>query len=367
MVLNMLNLYTLIFALFGKVNTMTARLSVMKYNISQRMPLMDLTTGIPILNASYATVDAYMPYDNVTETIVAIINATETIDMEPYASGNDTFQVESNATDCYQVAVDCSPLTTETTVKSQMGLSTNAHSDERRKRQIIRPEATSPPPSPGSSPSIARLLESLNSLLKGFQRNTTRRSSRRSTTPSTASTTKAETTTLATTTSAPSNEWVDIYVEATTEETESTTGVNDWTSSAEYVNDEPDFTSSWTTIGTEEEANTTEDDDVEAASSNGSSLTTSSTASAAQCYVTVCAHNDTSSRQTVNDTAESTTLPCRGDNPQGCTAFWTSMRNTESTVQSSHATQALGPSIRHANRFPVASSPLHISDLANVK
>jgi hypothetical protein len=77
---------------------------------------------------------------------------------------------------------------------------------------------------------------------------------------------------------------------------------------------------------------------------------TTTTVRLTMCPLVVCPWNDTvgyfSSLTTTNlpssssdgDESNGTTLPCRGDNPQGCTPFWTSSR--DETITSLHSSVA---------------------------
>jgi len=69
-----------------------------------------------------------------------------------------------------------------------------------------------------------------------------------------------------------------------------------------------------------------------------------STTTVALCPIIVCPWNDTIGYFTPtpkpgfdDDGFSNSTLPCRGDNPTGCTPYWTSTRDSAQTVSSLHS------------------------------
>ncbi len=69
-----------------------------------------------------------------------------------------------------------------------------------------------------------------------------------------------------------------------------------------------------------------------------------STTTVALCPIIVCPWNDTIGYFTPtpkpgfdDDDFSNSTLPCRGDNPTGCTPYWTSTRDSAQTVSSLHS------------------------------
>ena len=384
MILNLLNLYTLIFALFGKVNAMTTRLAVMKTNISlQGLNLADLldqhsstsTTMMmtPIFNATSES----SAYYNVTDPILFILNATETNPnnyMDIYSSTVPSTSIEPVTEDddswagtCFHIMVDCSTLIgidpstipTTTTIlpveEEEDEIIYDEEEDyetipERLKRQVLslldqtttaNPLLTSSRTTPQS---IGRLLDSLNTILRNLKRNSTVRVPF-TTLPFSPSTTAESVTTerkpliSEETTSTP--EFLDDLIRwhtagliFTTEEEEEeneeetidvSNSVFDVLNATQHPADVVNMTEDYneTTITELPEETTT--------------TTTTKLSMRSMCPLVVCPWNDTvgyfNSLTTTHlpDETNSSTLPCRGDNPQGCTPFWTSSRDESIT------------------------------------
>ena len=80
----------------------TSRLAVMKYNISQKFDhVTEGSMAMTSLNISstFNATDEDHVYHDVTPSIAAVINATESIDMDDYQS--------EDPSTCYRVLVDC--------------------------------------------------------------------------------------------------------------------------------------------------------------------------------------------------------------------------------------------------------------------
>ena len=189
----------------------------MKANISlQGLNVADLVAGTSTEMPFNATSES-SAYYNVTEPIVFILNATESlVDMSAYSSPStaepSTTTVASTTTaepNCFQVMVDCSTLTTTTTQSTTTKTTPPEEVEEyeedygddpaiRRRRQVVG-GSSSPSLFNRTTPkSLTRLLDSLNSILRGLQQ---RNSSSVRPLPST--TTEATTTTTSTTTETP--------------------------------------------------------------------------------------------------------------------------------------------------------------------
>lgn len=392
MILNLLNLYTLIFALFGKVNAMTSRLAVMKSNISrQGLNIADLLEHedkssslllTPIFNSTSET-NAF--YDVTQPTTLFILNATENpVDMETYGASTEPVtdqqddEKQSLTGTCFQMMVDCSTLeipteaptasistnspvatttttttTTTTFISEEDELIYDDEEDyenvpERLKRQALLDQAettTGNPSSLKSTPqSIGRLLDSLNSILRNLKRNTTIRIPY-TTLPISTSTEPVPTTTTPAAVDAKTSEatgtpeslddlmrWHTAGLILTTQEEEDVEDNSSLASSIYYdlfifnQTDPPDEL-----IATDNDTATTQ----HPAASSESPIRN-------MCPLVVCPWNDTVgyfSSLTTNIPGEeqddhngtSNGVPCRGDNPQGCTPFWTSSRDENIT------------------------------------
>ena len=386
MILNLLNLYTLIFALFGKVNAMTTRLAVMKTNISlQGLNLADLldqpssstsTTTMMMMTPIFNATSESSAYYNVTDPILFILNATETNPnnyMDIYSSTVPSTSIEPvteedddrMAGTCFHIMVDCSTLigidpsitsTTTTTIlpvveEEEDEIIYDEEEDyetipERLKRQVLslldqtttaNPLLTSSRTTPQS---IGRLLDSLNTILRNLKRNTTVRVP--FTTLPISPSTSTESVTITerkpliseeTTSSKPELlddliRWHTAGLIFTTEEEENEEETFDVSNSifdilnatqhpADAVNMTEDYNETTITELPEE--------------------TTTKLLTRSMCPLVVCPWNDTvgyfNSLTTTHlpDETNSSTLPCRGDNPQGCTPFWTSSRDESIT------------------------------------
>ena len=340
----------------------TGRLSEMKTNISlQGVNVSLLDDGImttPFINYTFNATSESSVYYNVTDSVLFILNATEEAEQgelfENYSTSTTSYSTTElpDEDTCFQVMVDCASIVTTTakTDPPEEELEEEIIDDDeeiipqRLKRQVIA-TSTAIPTGRNSTPSITRLLDSLQSILRGLQRNSTRIPVRSSTTaPSTSAP-------LITTTMA--DEIIDDSITQPTTELESLDELKRYYTSAqlqvtttEEEYDDPDLTS--VSMSTYEDFNmnfsssTEPTDDAEI---NGSDPPP--TPEPIQlCPIIVCKSNDTmghlnnlTSSTTVRPEEEST-LPCRGDNPQGCTTYWTSMRETVHSSQ--YSTQTLG-------------------------
>jgi hypothetical protein len=388
MILNLLNLYTLIFALFGKVNAMTTRLAVMKANISQQgLNLADLlldqtssSMTTPIFNATWES----SAYYNVTDPILFILNATESpgpILLDNYSSTSTQPAVadEEEEVDqdidltgtCFQIMVDCSAL--ETTTDPPVTTTTTGPAPaiseedeliydeedyetvpERLKRQLLLDQTTANPLRT-TPQSIGRLLDSLNSILRNLKRNTTLRIPYTTLPFSTSSSTESGGPST-TTSPATADRMMDSTASSTPELLDDlirwhTAGLILTTEEEDY--DELANNSSSASIF-EAFNQTNPADDFIVNQDNETTTTqlpeeTTTTVRLTMCPLVVCPWNDTvgyfSSLTTTNlpsssdgDESNGTTLPCRGDNPQGCTPFWTSSR--DETITSFHSSVA---------------------------
>ena len=348
-----------------------------------------------MMNYTFNATSESSIYYNVTDSVIFVLNATqEPAELfEDYASSTTTFAPTSSTSStteqsdeddglegtCFQVMVDCASLGSITSTITTTSAPTPPPDEEkqedddevpdRSKRQAISIGSTASPTGRNSTPSITRLLDSLNAILRGLQRNTTRipqipvRSSS-SASPSSTTTTTTTTTTQKTITQAeiwPSDDGIDPAVHTSTEPDESldelkrlyTSAQLQVTTTEEEYTDDPDLTSvSMSTY-----------DDLLYGSDTNSSFSTESTDPALSgtdapptpepillCPIIVCPWNDTMghlnnithSSTTIRpeEDAGGSTLPCRGDNPQGCTTYWTSMRETVHSSQ--YSTQTRG-------------------------
>ncbi|XP_046454543.1 transmembrane channel-like protein [Daphnia pulex] len=384
MILNLLNLYTLIFALFGKVNAMTTRLAVMKANISQQgLNLADLlldqtssSMTTPIFNATWES----SAYYNVTDPILFILNATESpgpILLDNYSSTStqpavtDEEDVDLTGT-CFQIMVDCSALETTTDpppVRTTTAGPAISEEDEliydeedyetvpeRLKRQLLLDQTTANPLRT-TPQSIGRLLDSLNSILRNLKRNTTLRPiPYTSTLPFSTSSSSTESGGPSTTTSPAT---ADRMMESTASSTpELLDDLIRWHTAGLILTTEEDdydeLADNSSSASIFEAFNQTNPADDFIVNQDNETITTTqlpeemtTTVRLTMCPLVVCPWNDTvgyfSSLTTTNlpssdgggDESNGTTLPCRGDNPQGCTPFWTSSR--DETITSFHS------------------------------
>lgn len=357
----------------------------MKANISQQglnlADLLDHTMSstsmmTPIFNATSETNAFY----EVTEPILFVINATQNpLDMEKYADSSTTTFTISTTTEsitttntdaqCFQVMVDCSSLVIETTESSTTSSSSSTTTssttttfvaseeiiyDEdydtvsRLKRQIEERLDSLTTASPASlvkttPQSIGRLLDSLNSILRGLKRNTTR---------SPSSITDQFFTTQTTTTDPPTTDRKDPTTSMLPSTPESLEDLMRWhtagliltTEEDEVVDDHSDVSSSiFDVLG----FNQTDP------SMDASESPDTTSLPVVMCPLVVCPWNDTvgffSSLTTnlpTSDEDTNSTSSCRGDNPQGCTPFWTSSRDETITSfhsSSQYSTQPIGP------------------------
>lgn len=387
MILNLLNLYTLIFALFGKVNAMTTRLAVMKANISQQglnlADLLDHTSATPVFNAAAES----SAYYNVTDPILFVLNATESPGtMDSYASTSTepaaaaTEDYGALAGTCFQILVDCSTLETAdpplatTTAGPAISEEDEIVYDEedyetvpeRMKRDLDQTTTASanpwPTPSRTTPQSIGRLLDSLNSILRNLKRNTTARAPL-TTLPWSTSTESPSTTTSprveSTTTSPPESlddlmRWHTAGLILTTEEDYEESGDNSSSSifdAFNQTNPADDFTSS------------SPDDETTTTRLPEEAVVTTTTVRP-MCPLVVCPWNDTVGYFTSLTTPGGAggeddangTLPCRGDNPQGCTPFWTSSR--DESITSFHSSVHFAASTQSSNGRHVIPTPL---------
>lgn len=386
MILNLLNLYTLIFALFGKVNAMTSRLAVMKSNISQQglnlADLLEHATASSLLTPIFNGTSETNAYYDVSEPTLFILNATETpVNMEMYATSTEPVTEEDGVSltgTCFQIMVDCSTLeiTTEaSTTSSTISTTTTFVSEEdeliyddegdyetvpqRLKRQVLelldqQAETTTGNPSSKSTPqSIGRLLDSLNSILRNLKRNTTVRIPY-TTLPYSTSTEQVPTTTPhrvdASTPELLDNliRWHTAGLILTTEEDEA----EDNSSIVSNIYDPIIFNQT----DPPDEFNAT-DNDTTTTQHPVVSVSSESTVRT-MCPLVVCPWNDTvgyfsslttnvPGEEDDNNSSSTNGVPCRGDNPQGCTPFWTSSRDEtitsfHSSVHFSNSTQPNG-------------------------
>lgn len=375
----------------------------MKTNISQQglnlADLLDQTATTSFVTPTFNATSETSAYYEVTEPISFIINATEDypVDMERYASSSTTFSPtrstgtsestttatatalpsdhQSTTGTCFQIMVDCSFIqtttestttTTTTTTSASASASTTTGStstttlvaseeiiydeeDEiapRSKRQIATADKTTPK-------SIGRLLDSLNSILRGLKRNTT--STAVTATTSTTTTTESSATERMSTSflaSTPESlddlmRWHTAGLQLTTTEQEDN----------EEDNDSRDDSSSFVSNNifdvfevngndpSSMDLTTVSIDHIAEQSTTVSDLPV--TVVVVMCPLVVCPWNDTVgylSTLTTNlpsyeDDWNSSSL-CRGDNPQGCTPFWTSSR--DETITSLHSTSHFG-------------------------
>lgn len=403
MILNLLNLYTLIFALFGKVNAMTTRLAVMKANISQQGLnwadlLLDQTSSstvmtTPIFNATWES----SAYYNVTDPILFILNATESpgpILLDNYSSTSTQPAVAEEEEDvdltgtCFQIMVDCSALETITdpppVTTTTAGPAISEEDEliydeedyetvpERLKRQLLLDQTTANPLRT-TPQSIGRLLDSLNSILRNLKRNTTLRipfttlpfstssSSTESGGPSTTTTTSPATADrMMESTASSTPELLDDLIRWHTAGLILTTEEEDYDELADNSSSSASIFEAFNQTNPADDfiVNQRDDNDTTATTQLPEETTTTTTVRLTMCPLVVCPWNDTvgyfSSLTTTNlpsssdgDESNGTTLPCRGDNPQGCTPFWTSSR--DETITSFHSSVAASTSTTPAS------------------
>lgn len=403
MILNLLNLYTLIFALFGKVNAMTTRLAVMKANISQQGLnwadlLLDQTSSstvmtTPIFNATWES----SAYYNVTDPILFILNATESpgpILLDNYSSTSTQPAVAEEEEDvdltgtCFQIMVDCSALETTTdpppVTTTTAGPAISEEDEliydeedyetvpERLKRQLLLDQTTANPLRT-TPQSIGRLLDSLNSILRNLKRNTTLRipfttlpfstssSSTESGGPST-TTSPATADRMMESTASSTPELLDDLIRWHTAGLILTTEEEDYDELADNSSSSASIFEAFNQTNPADDfiVNQRDDNDMTATTQLPEETTTTTTVRLTMCPLVVCPWNDTvgyfSSLTTTNlpsssdgggDESNGTTLPCRGDNPQGCTPFWTSSR--DETITSFHSSVAASTSTTPAS------------------
>jgi len=94
------------------LNEQTSRLAVMKYNISQKLDhVTDASLPLAMTslldNSTFNAADGDNIYHNVTESIAAVLNATEVVPMNNYETSTTVNIVNRDPSDCYQVLVDC--------------------------------------------------------------------------------------------------------------------------------------------------------------------------------------------------------------------------------------------------------------------
>lgn len=335
---------------------------------------MPTTTWTPLLNASL--IDDYY---NVTEPILVILNSTEsTSHMEQYwTSENPTTEniVESTSerttehytstpmtpmtstpmttSACYEIMVDCATLNRTQTMTRPTADTSPLSNDvldvlKRAKRQDVvmsstprglSDDALTTPK--GSSPNIAVLLDTLRNSIFRRQRNNTRTRTTRFTTTSALTTDKVQSTTMEL---APiqrdSAATSDLQTETTDTPITENLAFSGSERPSEYSRDYT--TENWS--GASEQTVTTDQDDLMNSSELFSDMITdpltsswyaeetvvdftsasdwvqeTSTPTRQLCYVTICPD--------FNDTL------CRGDNPQGCTDYWSGTRNDMTTKQ----------------------------------
>lgn len=111
MVLNLLNLYALIFALFDKISSMSDTLQCLKQNITKSRDE-SMLTGLHLSTVGYATKHP----QNLTDSLDMYTNPISDLYTESYLSStfpDITTLVIENTTKCYQIAVSCAkPMTT---------------------------------------------------------------------------------------------------------------------------------------------------------------------------------------------------------------------------------------------------------------
>ena len=175
----------------------------MKTNISlQGVNVSLLDDGImttPFINYTFNATSESSVYYNVTDSVLFILNATEEAEQgelfENYSTSTTSYSTTElpDEDTCFQVMVDCASIVTTTakTDPPEEELEEEIIDDDeeiipqRLKRQVIA-TSTASPTGRNSTPSITRLLDSLQSILRGLQRNSTRIPVRSSTTaPST--------------------------------------------------------------------------------------------------------------------------------------------------------------------------------------
>lgn len=338
MILNLLNLYTLIFALFGKVNDMvsaiqstdstsdasktkfdaqTTRLAVMKANISHHAVPSELTTPWTVTSSPYSPSEEFEA--NVTESTVLILNATEHLadHSEPTVSfaASTPRPTPTTGVSCFQVVVDCS-LVEPTTPSS------DAEYDEYEEALVrSRRENADRTPTRTTPKSIGRLLDSLNAILRTLTRNSTRPPN-----SSTTSTAREIDTTPGTTPGTAPESLDELMSKQTSALRGTTANIETFTQSG----------------AAEETAPTEEAFSVETSTLDAGEPSTeagdASRSPASLCPLVVCPWNDTIGHFKGAEEADyNATAPCRGDNPLGCTPYWTSSRDeaVSSTVHSS--------------------------------
>lgn len=360
----------------------------MKANISRQglnlADLLDPTVTTPMMTPIFNATSENSVYYNVTESILFILNATESpVNMEVYSTttttSTSTTSAEPSTTTtegdvtrgtCFQIMVDCAILektettaydlppapTTDTAVTSEEIYDEEIIEDSviRLKRQIGQGSVTTS--TIRTTPkSIGRLLESLNSILRGLKRNSTTNPisflNRTSLTNSEAITSPNPGSTYPLTTEAHKEISSTSSLLSTPESLEDlirwhTAGLRSTTAEEEGDYDDNDVSSS--SIFDDSALNQTDPPSYESTELPDATSTTT----VLMCPLVVCPWNDTIgyfSSLTTNmpsseEDSNSTSL-CRGDNPQGCTPFWTSARDeTISSVHSSFhfSTQSTG-------------------------
>jgi hypothetical protein len=393
MILNLLNLYTLIFALFGKVNAMTTRLAVMKANISQQglnlADLLDHVTTTVMMTPIFNATSESSAYYNVTDPILFILNATEETPagyMDIYSSTSTVFASSTQSTihpvtekedkdegsltgTCFQIMVDCSTLesidpwstsqaptttTNESIISEEDEIIYDEEDDEtipeRLKRQVMSlVDTTANPLSGRTTPqSIGRLLDSLNTILRNLKRNTTIRIPHTTLPISSTSTESSTESTPPTTTEIKRKE----FLEEMTTRPESLDDLIRWHTAGLILTTEEDEEETYNDVSSIffESLNQTNPADDFLLNEDNNQTTTplaeeeGTTTVFRSCPLVVCPWNDTvgyfnslttTTTHLPGENESNGTLPCRGDNPQGCTPFWTSSR--DETITSFHS------------------------------
>lgn len=367
----------------------TDRLAVLKSkNVSLLLDDSGVTT--PMINYTFNATSESSIYYNVTDSVIFVLNATqEPAELfEDYATSTTTFAPTSTSTateqpdeddadigldgTCFQVMVDCASIATSTTAAPIPTHPPDEVAEEeddndevpgRSKRQAISvSSSTATPIGRNSTPSITRLLDSLNAILRGLQRNTTRIPLVRSSSSSTSTTTTTTQKPITEAEIQPTDDEIDTTLHTSTEPEESLDELKRYYTSAqlqvttteEEYRDDPDLTS--VSMSTYDEllygsdANSSFSTESSDPALSGSDPPPTPETTILLCPIIVCPWNDTMGHLT-NVTHSSTTvrpeedtggstLPCRGDNPQGCTTYWTSMRETVHSSQ--YSTQTRG-------------------------
>ena len=97
----------------------------MKYNISQKFDhVSNASVALAMTslmdNSTFNASEEDNIYHNVTESIAAVLNATEAVAMNEYEGSTAAYVVNHNPSDCYRVPVDCNSRNNKIRKNSQL-------------------------------------------------------------------------------------------------------------------------------------------------------------------------------------------------------------------------------------------------------